>query len=88
MDSDSIDHIIKQKYEGIPNVDGLSYLQKIVQLPFQIPVWKPQDISGAIENIISKGLEGSDLLKEIQKDNRKELIVKAIEPNPRQVRYT
>ena len=30
MDSESINHIIKQKYKGDPNVDGLSYLQKIV----------------------------------------------------------
>jgi hypothetical protein len=86
MDSESINHIIKQKYEGDPNVDGLSYLQKIVQLPFQIPVWKPQDIRESISKIISKGLEDPKLVDEFLKDNRKELIVKAIEPNPRQVK--
>jgi uncharacterized protein YjbI with pentapeptide repeats/molybdopterin-guanine dinucleotide biosynthesis protein A len=84
MDSESINHIIKQKYEG-SNIDGLNYLQKIVQLPFQIPVWKPQDIHEYISNIILKGLEG-DLLEEFEKDNRKLLIVKAVEPNPRQVK--
>jgi len=86
MDSDSIDYIIKQKYEKDSNIDGLSYLQKIVQLPFQIPVWKPQDIHESISKIISKGLEGSELYEEFQKENSKLLIVKAVEPNPRQVK--
>lgn len=86
MDSDSIDHIIKRKYEEGSNIDGFNYLQKIVQLPFQIPVWKSQDILESISKIISKGLEGSELLEEFEKDDRKKLIVKAIEPNPRQVK--
>jgi|SRR5215211_1731888 len=86
MDSDSIDHIIKEKYGEIPEIKGIDYLQKIVQLPFQIPVWKPQDIHESISTIISKGLGESKLADEFLKDKRKELIVKAIEPNPRQVK--
>ncbi len=86
MDSKSIDHIIRKKYGENSKIDGMAYLEKIVQLPFQIPVWKPQDIAGSIEKIISKGLEGSELAEEFKEDNRKSLIVKAIEPNPRQVK--
>jgi hypothetical protein len=87
MDSESIDHIVEQKYQKGPNVDGLSYLQKIVQLPFQIPDWKEEDIYEFITTTISKGLEGSELLDEFQNEDRKKLIVKAIEPNPRQEIY-
>jgi hypothetical protein len=59
-------------------------LQKIVQLPFHIPTWKEVDISSSISKIISKGLEGSKLADEFEKN--KSLIVKAVESNPRQVK--
>jgi hypothetical protein len=36
-------------------------MQKIVQLPFQIPTWNIQDITKLVEKVIDKGLEGSDL---------------------------
>ena len=86
MDSDSINHIIKQKYGELQEIKGIDYLEKIVQLPFQIPVWKPQDITGSIEKIISWGLGDSELAKEFKEDSKKLLIVNAIEPNPRQVK--
>jgi hypothetical protein len=86
MDSVSIDYIIKQKYGENSEIKGLDYLQKIVQLPFQIPVWNRDDIVGSIEKIITKGLEGSELVGEFLDPARKELIVNAVEPNPRQVK--
>lgn len=86
MDSDSIDHIVEQKYGKDSKIKGIDYLQKIVQLPFQIPIWKPEDISGSLDKIISKGLEDSELVYQFKRDDRKSLIVKAIEPNPRQVK--
>ncbi|MFZ0510531.1 MAG: P-loop NTPase fold protein, partial [Candidatus Nitrosopolaris sp.] len=47
MDSGSINSIIEEKYGGkdsdIKVKKGLDYLQKIVQLPFQIPTWKGID---------------------------------------------
>ena len=52
MDSESIDHIIKQKYGEHSNIKGMDYLEKIVQLPFQIPVWNYKDITESIEKII------------------------------------
>ena len=85
MDSDTINSLVMKKYGGEESgIKGLYYLQKIVQLPFQIPTWKEIDISNSIGKIISKGLEGSDLIKEFEKN--KELIVKAVELNPRQVK--
>ena len=48
MDSESINHIIKQKYGEDSNIKGMDYLQKIVQLPFQIPVWNSEDMTGSI----------------------------------------
>ena len=35
MDSESIDHIIRQKYGEDSHIKGIDYLQKIVQLPFK-----------------------------------------------------
>jgi hypothetical protein len=90
MDSDSINSIIEEKYGGAKDSDikktkkGLDYLQKIVQLPFQIPAWKESDIFNYIDKIISKGLEGSYLVEEFKKN--KGLIVKAVEHNPREVK--
>jgi hypothetical protein len=43
-------------------------LQKIVQLPFKIPTWKEKDISRSIGKIISRELEGSDLVGEFDKN--------------------
>jgi hypothetical protein len=86
MDSDSINYIIKQKYGDLQEIKGIDYLEKIVQLPFQIPVWKPQDITGSIEKIISGGLGNSELAKKFKEESNKLLIVNAIEPNPRQVK--
>ncbi len=89
MDSDSINSIIQEKYGNRDSdikkaKNGLDYLQKIVQLPFQIPAWKENDISNYIDKIISKGLEGSYLIDEFK--NNKDLIVKAVEHNPREVK--
>ena len=87
MDSDSINSIIEEKYGKDSDVKvkkGLDYLQKIVQLPFQIPTWKEEDISNSIDKIISKGLEGSDLVGRFKKS--KDLIVSAVQSNPREVK--
>ena len=65
MDSESINNIIKEKYGENSNIDGLKSLEKIVQLPFQIPVWTGKDIEESIEKIISKELEGSKLSRGI-----------------------
>ena len=52
MDPKSIDSIISAKYGKESKVDGLEYLQKIVQLPFTIPIWSQTDLSNAIKEMI------------------------------------
>jgi len=85
MDSKTINSLVRKKYGEGSAVEGLDYLQKMVQLPFQIPTWREIDITKAISKIISKGLEGSsELAKEFE--NHKELIVKAVQLNPREVK--
>ncbi len=86
MDDRSINSIIKEKY-GSEDSDGsvkngLDYLQKIVQLPFKMPKWQEKDISKFIEKMISKGLGDSNLAIDFK--NNKELIVSAVEKNPRE----
>jgi hypothetical protein len=88
MNSETINSIVKKKYgEGFDK--GLEYMQKIVQLPFQIPTWKEgwkeEEIADSIIKIISKDLQGSDLLTKFENDQLKKLIVKAVQ-NPRQVK--
>jgi hypothetical protein len=61
MDSNSINHIVKQKYGEDSNVKGEDYLKKFVQLPFQFPTWKEKGIYESIDAFVSKGLERSDL---------------------------
>ena len=85
MDSRTINSLVSKKYGEGSAVEGWDYLQKIVQLPFQIPTWREIDISKAISKIVSKGLEGSpELVNEFE--NHKELIVKAVQLNPREVK--
>jgi hypothetical protein len=86
MDSNSIDHIIKQKYGEDSNIKGTDYLKKFVQLPFQIPAWKEKDLSESIDEFILKGLEGSELLADFQDQKNRELMVKGVKLNPREVK--
>ncbi len=83
MDSESINSIIRKKY-GDDFSKGLDYMQKIVQLPFQIPTWKEVEISKSISKIISFGLKDSILADQFEKN--KQLIVKAIRLNPREIK--
>ena len=61
---------------------GGSTMQKIVQLPFQIPRQKEADITEYINEIISKTLE-SNLVDEFKNND---LILKAVQLNPREVK--
>lgn len=65
MDPTSINAIVEQKYAN-KQMKGSDYLQKIIQLTFQIPTWKKGDILQSISKIISNGLGGSDLIKEFE----------------------
>jgi hypothetical protein len=88
MDSNSIDTIVQKRYGGNPAVSGRDYLQKIVQLPFQIPTWKDgwkdSDIEKSIEDIVSIELQDYMLVGEIIKNLK--IIVSGVQLNPREVK--
>lgn len=84
MDSNSIDSLIKKKYGENPSVRGFDYMQKIVQLPFQIPFWNKRDIEKFVSDTIKKNLVESQFINDIS--NNIELLVKAIKWNPREVK--
>jgi hypothetical protein len=84
MDPNSIDSIIKQKYGDNLNVIGLDYMQKIVQLPFQIPFWNESDIERYLNNITNKRLGSTPVQSDIL-DNLP-ILTKAIKWNPREAK--
>jgi hypothetical protein len=86
IDPTSIDPIIKTKYDENSKIDGMHYLQKIVQLPFQIPVWNAEDLSNAIRNMISKTGIPKSVINEILDKTNTELIINAAQPNPRDIK--
>jgi hypothetical protein len=70
----------------IPKIDGMHSLQKIVQLPFQIPLWNAHDLSNTIRNMIaSTGIPNSDIEKILNESNT-ELIINAAQPTPRDIK--
>jgi hypothetical protein len=73
----------QKKYGENSNVKGIDYLQKIVQLPFQIPTWKEgwkeEDIEKSIEKIITTELKDYELVDEFKKNMK--LLVKGVQLN-------
>ena len=98
MNYNSIDTIIEKKYgkQEIPNQDnqnskitGFDYMEKIIQLPFQLPLWTESDICAFIRNIMDKDLKDTNLEKSLSEDenkNVKGLLVKAAKLNPREAK--
>jgi uncharacterized protein YjbI with pentapeptide repeats len=86
IDPQTIGPIIKTKYENNPKIDGMHYLQKIVQLPFQIPVWSSVDLSNVIRNLVKEARLSESYSNEILKDTNQELIIKATQLNPRDIK--
>ena len=83
MDPESIDDIVNVKYGERANISGNDYIQKIIQLPFLIPTWNETDISRFIEKIIIMQKD-PDLVDQFAPLIH--LLVKAVIPNPRQVK--
>ena len=54
MDPSTIDPIVDVKYGKNSKITGLDYLQKIVQLPVQIPVWSDEDLGRTIKKIANE----------------------------------
>ena len=86
MNYNTINEIIKTKYgRENPTVGGYEYMQKIVHLPFQIPIWGKDDILEFVHDLLSKHLEGSKQLVNEFKNNE-DLIVSAVKENPREAK--
>ena len=85
MNDTSIDNLIEKKYGKDPHrkIKGFDYMKKIVQLPFQIPDWVESDILNFLDSIIL--YEVKDSVGKDFRDNIN-LLVKAIEANPREVK--
>jgi hypothetical protein len=88
MDSNSIDTYVKNKYGQNTSIKGIDYLQKIVQLPSQVPTWKEgwsdRDVMNSIERIISTELMGYPILDELK--NNLTLIFRGVQLNPREIK--
>jgi predicted KAP-like P-loop ATPase len=54
IEPSTIDPIIKTKYGEDSKINGLKYLQKIVQLPYTIPLCNPQRLSDTITSMIEE----------------------------------
>jgi uncharacterized protein YjbI with pentapeptide repeats len=85
MDPKTIDPIIKSKYgQDNDKIDGMDYLQKIVQVPFQIPLWNASQLGNTIRDMIEKtGIPDTEIDKILK---NVKLITGAAQLNPRDVK--
>ena len=86
MDPATIDPIIHTKYGENSKIDGLDYLQKIVQLPFQIPLWSDKDLTDAIREMTKRTGLPNDVTDKLLKPEIKDLIIKSAKLNPRNIK--
>ena len=86
MDPSTIDSIIQVKYGKNPKISGLDYMQKIVQLPFQIPVWSSEDLGRTIVKIANETGLPKDITDKMLKQEIKDLIINSAKLNPRNIK--
>jgi predicted KAP-like P-loop ATPase len=86
MDPSTIDPIIKTKYGEKSRIDGMKYLQKIVQLPYTIPFWNPERLSDTITSMIKLTHLPENVIERVLDSKIEELIIKATELSPRDVK--
>jgi predicted KAP-like P-loop ATPase len=86
MDPDSMDHLMKAKYGEGSNIDGLGYLQKIIQFPFHVPKWSKSDIKSLIRAGIRKALEDTEIFKVLTNEYIINILSNSVENNPRQLK--
>ena len=86
IDPSTIDPIIKTKYGDDSKINGMKYLQKIVQLPYPIPLWNPPRLSDTITRMIKETRLPENVIDTVLKPKMQELIIKATELNPRDVK--
>ena len=86
MDPTTIDPIIQVKYGENLKISGLDYMQKIVQLPFQIPVWGDEDLGRTIEKIAIDTNLPKDITDKLLEQEIKDLIINSARLNPRNIK--
>jgi hypothetical protein len=86
MDPSTIDSIIQVKYGDSPKISGLDYMQKIVQLPFQIPVWSGEDLGRTIIKIANETGLPKDITDMMLEQEIKDLIINSAKLNPRNIK--
>ncbi len=86
IDPTSINSIIATKYGEKSKIDGLNYLQKIVQLTFPIPVWNEEGVSNTIRTMMQEAGMNHDDIDKILEGPNTNLIIKAAKLNPRDIK--
>jgi predicted KAP-like P-loop ATPase len=93
IDPSTIDPIIKTKYgvqskiDGVDSkIDGMKYLEKIVQIPYTMPLWNRPRLSDVITNLMAETHLPNDVIKKVLETKTQDLIMKATELNPRDVK--
>jgi uncharacterized protein YjbI with pentapeptide repeats len=86
MDPMCIDSIINVKYGKESKIDGIKYLQKVVQLPYTIPLWNPPSLSNTITSMIKQTHLPKNVIEKVLDTKMLDLIIKATELNPRDVK--
>jgi uncharacterized protein YjbI with pentapeptide repeats len=86
IDPSTIDPITQTKYGKDSKIDGMKYLQKIVQLPYTMPLWNAGRLSDTITNMIKNTHLPNNVIEKVRDTKMQELIIKATELNPRDVK--
>jgi len=74
VDRDALEHSVKHRYQEL-DLSGVEYLDKMVQLPFYLPLIDPEQMGGFVDGLLPPDL----------KDCR-EMLVHCLGHNPRQVK--
>jgi uncharacterized protein YjbI with pentapeptide repeats len=64
----------------------MKYLQKIVQIPYTTPLWNPPSLSDTITSMIKETHLPKNVIEKVLDPKMQELIIKATELNPRDVK--
>lgn len=81
MDSEIVEKSVKAQYRGIEGFDEHAYMDKIVQLQFNLPPIRPEHIQGYIrEDLVDERFEQNPILRYL------ETVSEAVEANPRTVK--
>lgn len=74
VDREALEHCIKHRYQDLP-LSGVDYLDKMVQLPFYLPVIDPEQMGGFVDELLPSDLKEC-----------REILVQCLGHNPRQVK--